>query len=201
MKKLVFLIITCFLFSIPNLAICDESTGNVNFFWGTKQLDDDDWKPTDEHEELGILMDFKQKGWPVSIAIGYLSSSDEATISVYFWDLGTVPFDMEAKTTELNFGIKKIWDDSPGLRPYIGCGLVLISTEIQMTGYFPGMDITVSDDDTAMGSWVEGGVYFTVSERFSIGFNLRLSQAEVTMFGVEGEAGGTHTGLLLGFTW
>ena len=63
------------------------------------------------------------------------------------------------------------------------------------------MDITTSESDTAMGSWVEGGIYFTVSERFNIGFNLRLSQAEVTLYGVEFEAGGTHTGLLLGFPW
>lgn len=202
MKKLVFLIITCFSLSIPNLAICGESTGNANFFLlGTKQLDRDDWEPIDKHDEIGILLDFKQKNWPVSMAIGYLSSYDSGTTSAYFPDLGTVTFYLWHETTELSFGIKKIWDGSPSLRPYIGCGLALISMEAEVTGYFPGMATTVSDNDTAMGFWIGAGVYFTVAESSNIGFNLRFSQAEVTMFGGEFEAGGTHYGLLLGFHW
>jgi len=198
MKKLLILIIMFFSFSIPNLAICEESTGNINFFlFGTKQLDDYDWEPVDKHEELGILLDFKQKSWPVSIAFGYLSSSDEQTGLFYLPEIGTFTADVEAETTELSFGIRKIFDDSPSVRPYIGCGLALISAEARVNAF----GTSISDNDTAMGFWIGGGVYFTVSEYFNIGFNLRLSQAEVTMFGVEGEAGGTHYGLLLGIPW
>jgi len=197
MKKLVFLIITCFLLSIPNLAICEEFTGNVNFFLGVKQLDEDDWEPLEEHDEYGISLDFKQKTWPVSIAIGYLSSSDEETVSMYVSGLGTVSFDMEAETTELSFGIRKIWDDSPSIRPYIGAGIALISAEAKGSA----LGVSVSDDDTATGFWLGAGLYFTISERFNIGFNFRWSKAEVTLYDVEAEAGGTHYGLLLGIHW
>lgn len=198
MKKVTILVIACFLFSIPNLAICGESTGNVNFFLlGVKQLDEDDWEPLEEHDELGISMDFKQKSWPVSMVIGYLSSSDEGTVSMYVSGLGTVSFDMEAETTELSFGVRKIFDDSPSVRPYIGAGIALISAEVKGSA----LGVSVSDDDSATGFWFGGGVYFTISEQFNIGFNLRLSQAEVTLYDVEGEAGGTHYGLLLGYHW
>ena len=199
MKKITFLVIACFLFSIPNLAICDESTGNVNLFWGTKQLDEDDCAPTDEHDELGILVDYKEKSWPVSIAISYLSSSDEQTADYdyYYNGVGIGTADLERKTTELSLGIRKIWDGSPSLRPYIGCGIALISAEFEASA----LGTSVSDDDTATGFWIAGGIYFTISESFNVGFEYRLSQAEVTLFDVEAEAGGTHTGLLFGFHW
>ncbi len=197
MKKITFLVITCFLFSIPNLAICDESTGNVNFFYGTKQLDEDDWEPTDKHDELGISVDYKEKSWPVSIAFGYLSSSDEATVYDYYSEIGTYSIDFEHQTTELSLGIRKIWDASPSLRPYVGCGIALISLEAKASA----LGVSVSDDDSVTGFWIGGGLYFTISKRFNIGFGYRLSQGEVTLFDTEAEAGGSHTGLFFGFHW
>ncbi len=199
MKKITFLVIMCFLFSIPNLGTCDESTGNVNLFWGVKQLDEDDWELCEKHDELGISLDYKKKSWPVSIVIGYLSSSDEQTARYCYYDngVGIVTAAYKVETTELSLGMRKIWDGSPAVRPYIGCGIAQISAEAKVS--FLG--ISVSDDDTATGFWIAGGIYFTISESFNVGFEYRLSQAEVTVDNVDVEAGGTHTGLLLGFHW
>lgn len=155
MRKVTIFVIACFLFSIPNLAICNESTGNINFFLGAKQLDEDDWEPVDEHDEVGILLDFRKKSWPVSLAIGYLSSSDEQTEALYYPGIGIYDTDFKGETTELSFGIQKIWDGSPSLRPYIGGGIALISAEFEGTIW----GISVSDDDTATGFWIGGGIY------------------------------------------
>ena len=197
MKKLVFLIITCFLFSIPNLAICEDWTGNINAFLGMKYLDEDDWEPIEEQEEFGVAVDFKKQDWPVSIAIGYLSSSGDETMLMYDPFLGTVPFDFEGETSELSFGIKKIWDHFPKARPFIGGGIALISAEAKGTA----LGISVSDDDDAIGVWIGGGVYWTLAQHFNIGFDLRWSKAEVTLFGIDAEAGGSHVGLLVGYHW
>jgi hypothetical protein len=108
MKKVTILVITCFLLSIPSLAICEESTGNINVLWGVKQLDEDDWGPLEEQDEFGISLDFKQTNWPVSIAIGYLSSSDEQEEDYYISGIGTVNAKLKGETTELSFGVRKI---------------------------------------------------------------------------------------------
>lgn len=203
MKKIVFLAITCFFLSVPGLAISDSSsnpgswTGNINAFLGMKYLDEDDWEPLEDQNEFGIKVDFKQQGWPVSIAIDYLSSSGDDTMLLYDPILGNVLFDFEGETSELCLGVRKIWDHSPKVRPFIGGGIAFINAEIGGRA----LGISVSDDDNVIGVWIGGGVYWTLAEHFNIGFNLRWSKAEVTLFGVGGEAGGNHVGLLLGYHW
>ena len=111
----------------------NEYTGNVNFFLGQKSLDSNDWEPLDEQGEFGVLVDWKQVSWPVSIAIDILVSADEATI------LGTP---VDAITSEINGGVRKIWEvTGSSVRPYIGGGLALISADIEVRDF-----ITVSDE-------------------------------------------------------
>lgn len=188
MRKIIFFIVVCFLLSIPSSAICDSWTGNINAFLGTKQLDKDDWEPLEEQSEFGVMVDFKKTNWPVSIAIDFLSSSDDTTIS---------GINLEGKTTEFAFGVRKIFDTSSNIRPFIGGGLANISAE--MSAQLGG--VSVSDDDSTMGFWLCGGIYWTFAESFNLGLHLRYSDAEVTMYNYTGEAGGTHTGLILGYHW
>ena len=143
-------------------------TGNVNFFLGQKSLDSDDW--------------------PVNVAIDILVSADEAT------ELG---IRFESITSEINGGVRKIWEVSgSSFRPYIGGGLAIISAELEGTSF-----TTVSDDDSSLGIWLNGGVYWTLGRSFNLGLDLRYSRAEVNIFGVDVEAGGTHAGLILGYHW
>ncbi len=163
-------------------------TGNVNIFAGYKNLDEDDWDPLDKQTELGIGVDFKQDGWPVSATVGYLRSSDDDS------EMG---IDIEGKTSELYLGVRKIWDTSPQLRPFVGGGLALVSAEMEAAA----LGIKVSDDDSGIGFWLSGGAYLTVSGSFNIGAELRYSKASVTLFNTDVEAGGVHYGLLLGYHW
>jgi len=159
-------------------------TGNVNFFLGAKALDEDEWEPVEEQTEFGVEIDFRQQNWPVSIAIDILGAADDNTFA---------GFDVESKTSELNIGVRKIWDKSPIVRPFIGGGVSFITGEFEAFG--------VSEDDSAIGFWLGGGVYWTLSEHFNLGMELKVSSAEVTLFGVDANAGGGHFGLLIGYHW
>jgi hypothetical protein len=72
----------------------------------------------------------------------------------------------------------------------------MINAEIEAEAY--GLSVSVDD---AVGFWIGGGVYWTLGEHFNIGFDVRWSKAEVTIDGLDFEAGGTHAGLLLGYHW
>jgi len=185
MKK-IYLTLVLMLFAIG--ANADPWTGNVNFFLGKKSVDSEDWAPVDDPVEFGVLVDFQPRDWPISVALDFLGSYDQIT-------QGGIKY--EGITSEFNAGVRKIWNVSgSNVRPYIGGGIAFIGAE------FKGTDFnTVSDDDNGTGIWLNGGVYWTLGRHFNLGLDLRYSQADVTLFGVEGEAGGTHAGLLLGYHW
>jgi len=183
-----------FLLSASVASAQDQWTGNINVFFGQKNLDKDDWEPVEEQSEFGIEVDFRKKDWPVNIAIDVLVSSDDQSIIDPFF--GQV--DLEGKTKEFNIGIRKIWDEHSSVRPFIGGGLSYIRAEAEAT--IPGLG-SASDSDTGVGIWLGGGVYFTLGEHFNLGVELKYSDADVTLFDVDAAAGGTHYGLLAGYHW
>jgi opacity protein-like surface antigen len=82
------------------------------------------------------------------------------------------------------------------IRPYIGGGLAFVNAEQKATtfSYIP-------DDDNGTGFWLNGGVCWTLGQSFNLGLDLRYTQADVTLFNVDGKAGGTHAGVILGYHW
>lgn len=176
----------------------DQWTGNMNLFLGQKNLDKDDWEPVEEQGEFGIELDFRKKDWPVSIAIDILSSSADDSVTVFDPLFGFVTVDVEGKTSEFNVGVRKIWEEHPTVRPFIGGGLSFIRAEMEVT--IPGFG-SASDSDTGVGIWLGGGIYLTMAEHFNLGVELKYSDANVTIADVDGTAGGTHFGLLAGYHW
>jgi len=135
-----------------------------------------------------VLVDFKQKNWPISIAIDILGSLDRETIS---------GVEIEGSTSEFDIGIRKIWEVSgSSIRPFIGGGLAYITAELESI-----TPVRVSVEDSGTGIWLNGGVYWTLGQHFNLGIQARYSKAEVTLFGIDGEAGGTHAGVMLGYHW
>jgi opacity protein-like surface antigen len=196
MKKGVMFVSRCcifvFLISIITIAGSEISafgqsdwTGNVNFFLGGKTLENE-WEPAEQQGEFGIEVDFRQQNWPVSIAIDLLVAAGEGNIGV---------LDYESRTSELNIGVRKIWDKSTHLRPFIGGGISFIS------GEFEWSTLRISEDDSAMGLWLGGGVYWALSEHFNLGLELKSSYAEINLGGLDVNAGGGHFGLLIGYHW
>ncbi len=167
-----------------------EWTGNLNVLLGAKALDKEYWEPADEQAELGVEIDLKKKDWPVSIAVDYLEAFGEG--EAY---LGYTAVTLESETSELNVGLRKIWDGSERTRPFIGGGLSFASAIARVRA--PGL--SASNSDKATGFWIGGGVYWLLGEGFNLGFEAKTSSAKV--FEGDGDAGGGHFGILLGWHW
>jgi hypothetical protein len=150
--------------------------GNVNFMYGHKSIDEV-WEPVEEQSEYGLMIDFKAENWPLSIALDLLFSDDSSD-------------GFDGETRELSLGVRKYFSVNDRFKPYVGGGLVHIYTEYGYSGY--------SDDDAAVGIWLSGGVLYTIAERLNIGVDLRYSDAEVTMWDLDVEAGGSHLLLFAG---
>lgn len=161
---------------------------NTNLTIGAKALDKDDWEPLESQTEMGLNVDFGKKTWPLSIDIGLLASTKEDDFD---------GDDIEGSTTELRVGIKKIWEPTPNMRPYIGGGLALIGAELKVSDG----DYSISADDEAVGGYVNGGICWTVGRHLNLGFDLGYSKATVTIADYEGEAGGGHALFLIGYHW
>ncbi|PLX74092.1 MAG: hypothetical protein C0615_09730 [Desulfuromonas sp.] len=194
MKKLSFFLFVLFSFSMITTAAASAS-GNINGFVGVKNLESDDWGLLDEHIELGVMADFAPAvDFPINFAFGILTSGDEETY--YDTVLGDY-IEVDGSTAEFSFGIRKyLGPRNSSFQPYIGGGLALIYAEREEVNGF----LTISDDDTSGGVWIDAGLMWTINH-FNVGLAARYSDAEVTLFGVDTEAGGEHLGLLVGYHW
>ncbi len=197
MKKIAILIALCLVLSVPTLAMSEGWTGNMNLLLGAKMLDEDDWEPVEEQAEFGISFDFRQEHWPVSITFAYLSSEEDGSAVVFVPGPGWTVGDFEAETQEINIGVKKIWDVTQVIKPFVGGGISFINAEFTGTA-FGG---TLSEDDDAVGIWVGGGIMFTLANHLNLGIQAGYSYAEVELFGVEANAGGSHGLFIVGFHW
>lgn len=172
-------------------------TGNANLTLGAKALEKDDWEPVEDQGEVGIRVDFRPVEWPVNLVVDLSISSGEDEETAFVPGVGFFKAEFDARTIEWNLGVRKIWEGAPHVRPYIGGGLAIIHAKVEAK--FGGF--SVDDDDTGLGFWLGGGVYWTLARHFNIGFDLRYSYAEVSLFGEDVNAGGGHAGLLLGYHW
>ncbi len=187
MKKKHFIVIAMVLFLSPFvLTHTAQAEGNINFMFGQKNLDSDDWEPVEDQMEFGLMFDYKPQTWPISIAVDVLYSEDDSSVSI---------FDVEGETLELNLGVRKYFPVTEQFKPYIGGGIAYIKGEVSASAF----GLTASGDDSDFGFWVSGGAVVTFAQRFNIGVDFRYSQAEITIEGVDGEAGGTHILAFAGF--
>jgi len=173
-----------------NATVSDDFTGNISGYLGQKLLDDKDWGELDSQGSLGMIFDFKKQSWPVSIALDVIISGNEDTEN---------GIKTEAGTMEVDLGVRKIFElSNSSIQPYIGGGIAIIGAGSRnRTG-----DVTLSDeDDTGTGAWIGGGMYYAATKSLNIGLDLRYSEAEVTLFDEDREAGGFHTGVTVGYHW
>ena len=167
----------------------DNWSGGVNIMLGAKGLDDNDWGVNDSQGAIGVMTHFKRNDWPVSIAIDVYGAGDTD---------GSGTNKREGYTGGLHAGVRKIWDfEGKNIHPFISGGIASIGAE-QRRGDGASQ---VKQDDSAVGLWVSGGAYWTLGDMWNIGLETRYTQAEVTLFGQDVEAGGVYTGLLLGLNW
>lgn len=187
--SLIELAVTAALILTLPLAQASDWTGNVGGSIGSKNLDDDDWPSLDSMGSVGFLVDIKKQGWPVSITYDLIASGDTHKRG---------DTKDEAYTLENHFGIRKTFElTDSDMRPYIGGGVTVISAEIKSKT----AGVSNKDDDDATGYWLGAGWYVGVSDNIDIGFDVRYSEAEVTIFDQDREAGGFHYAANASYHW
>lgn len=192
----VFLLLAAMALMIPSAV---GATGNVNVFFGSKTLDEDDWAPLEEQAEFGVQFDIAHEDWPVNIAVNFFTSEENSGDDI----LGLFA-DYWAETQELQIGVKKIWDAGFKAHPFVGGGAALVRGEfsgrVSSGPYYTGR---ANDSDTGLGAWANAGVFWTFGSRkgFNIGVEAAWSKADLELFGEDVDGGGTHLGLIMGFHW
>jgi len=168
--------------------------GNVNFVVGQRSLDEDDWAPVEDQDLIGVNVSFGAESWPISLVAGFHRSEDDQA----FFDPFFGPVSLDVETTELSFGVMKIWDQYPTTRPFIGGGLSLIEADVEGTVF----GFTASDDDNSEAFYINGGVFWRIGERFNIGVDVRLLfGSDIDIAGVSADVDYEQFGLILGWGW
>ncbi|MDH4229250.1 MAG: porin family protein [Nitrospirota bacterium] len=159
-------------------------TGNINLFLGGKTLDEADWYPVEKHGEIGLVADIGNPQSLASLEVRLLSSSSDTVL-----DLGTLSI-YELTTSELDLGGRFTFVNMSNMRPYLAGGLAMVTAEPSVNGF------TVSDSGT--GVWLAGGIYWIIGHSLNLGFDYMVSHANVTIVGVNADAGGGHFNFLVG---
>lgn len=203
MRKSLACIIICLTMICPAVATAQQSekphgwTANANLFIGAKFLEGDNWEPLDRPAEVGVLLDFRPKNWWINFAIDFLYARDQEDIDVMDLGIGTYTVKVESQVMEFNLGLRKIWESSEYIRPFIGGGMAIINGRIESST----MGVSAADEDTGLGFWVDTGLYVIFSKRFNFGIEGRWSKAEVDLYDRDARVGGWHIGTIFGLHW
>ena len=169
------------------VANADDLSGHISGFFGGKKLKSSDWPDLDMHFSMGVFFDIKKDSWPISIVLD-LTDTGGKNKHDGLEDLG--------HTTEYHLGIRKIFiNQQSNIQPYIGDGVSFMYAEQELETIIT----TTTQDDSAVGSWVGAGMYYEINPRFVLGFDVRYSHGEVTLFNKERNAGGMHAGFIVGY--
>lgn len=164
-------------------------TGNLNFIAGSKQLISENWGLGIYNfvNEFGAELDFRHRSWPLSLDIGYLTG--EATTGLFG--------NLNAKISELSFGLKKNIKPLSFLNINISGGVVMVDAEID----FIILKTKITDEDQTTGYYVSFGMNWILFKRLNIGYQARLTKADMDLFGATRDAGGVHSLFLIGFNF
>ena len=182
------LIVVIALATAPALA-----EGNANFLIGVRQLDEDLWDPLDQQVVGGGTVDFGGADWPIHLETGFYGSSDKEDDDSLL--LGA---EVTVNVAEFFFGVNKTWEPGGNIRPYVGGGLASAAADVEIDTSIGDVD----DDDSSLGAYVHGGVFWRLGKRFNIGFDARvLTGTDLTLFDEDFDVDYFQGGLVLGFGW
>ena len=165
----------------------DELSGHIGGYIGLKNMDSSDWPDLDKHFSMGVIFDIKKNSWPISIVLEIMDTGGKHK-HTGMEDLG--------HTTEYHLGIRKIFmNQNSKIQPYIGGGVSFMYAELE----FEENNMTMTEDDSDVGSWFGAGMYYEINPSFVLGLDVRYSYGEVTLFNKERNAGGIHVGVTGGY--
>jgi opacity protein-like surface antigen len=136
---------------LPGFAAGANITGTVGF----RQLDADQWSPTETEAMFGVLADFSFWEAPLHIELGLRGSGDS----------GNRNGDrLKQSVGDFSAGIAVI-PDYGYMRPYVSFGLAAVEVENKLNGN--------SESDSSAGWYVGGGVLWRMAPNFDVGVDAR----------------------------
>ena len=191
LRFLVLALLGIVVIAVPTAA---RASGDVNFVYGQRSLDEDFWEPTEDQTVIGAEIDFGGEHWPVNIAVGYWTSEDDGTLAS-FPILGAV--DLDAELSEWSIGVHKVWKAGIA-RPFVGGGVSFLDADADVSSNLGD----ASDSDSTNGIYVEGGIFWRLGSAFNLGLHGRILEGtDLTLFDQDGDADYWQIGGLLGFGW
>jgi opacity protein-like surface antigen len=155
--------------------------GSFSIFYGSKFLSDD-WGEANTQDEFGFALAIGGETWPVLVVLERIITADLGLLDV-------------ETTEEFSLGLRRTWKvgEERRFRPFLSGGLAHASG-------FVGAGIgntVVSEDDGAMGFYLDGGLQFEIVDHVQLLGEVRYSHAE----GDSAPLGGTHVAGGLGYCW
>ena len=155
----------------------------ATFYLGQRSLDDDDWDPVEDQGVFGL--EFSHRVSNVGWEVGFMGSSDTGRA-------GSTK--TEGQMKELYGGLRVGFGDDV-VRPYVGVGVSLFSSELKVSG-------SNSDDDTGVGAYVHGGVTVDLNPSVYVGLDVRaLLGPELSVSGFDRDTDYRQIALVLGFAF
>lgn len=168
-------------------------TANVSGLIGQASMEKQDWEEQ-HHAQVGVIADFRMKNWPVSIAADVLVSSEKNDARKSDGSKKT----LYAGVNTTYLGLRKIWQlNDTSFHPYLGGGLAFTHA------YKETLKNNKKEDETddGVGGWIGTGVYWRFTDHWNLGFDLRYTNADVTLSDRSVDTGGMRYGLSAGYHW
>lgn len=196
MKHIRFLSLISLIMSTNLCLAQSQSIVNISGIYGSKTLDSSEWRGVDKQGQFGLVTDYRRESWPLSLVLdAFISFGDDRGRDD---SKGDPSSNIDAATSAIHLGVRKIFTMANlPISPYLGGGLALTSGSQEMIVN----EALVDESDAANGYWVGMGVYWRPIKHLSLGVDARYSNASITLFDDETNAGGQQVGVTLGYHW
>ena len=171
---------------------------SVSGFIGHSQVSSDwrdEFNVDDSVNVFGVFSDHRIDDWPLAIAI-----------DGFFWgDLDSERAansdqqpEYEATGAQLHLGVRKYWPVTHNFHVYTAGGPAFIRGSVSEDFDVGG---SKDDSDSVTGAWISVGTRWDASNHLHLGFDIRVSNGEIELFGDDIAAGNTTAGLFIGYRW
>ena len=179
-------------------------SGNINLIFGGEQMWGSRWEPSDRHYELGVKIDIRPPGWPVSLAVdfshGWRVNAVTRLVGIPPF-LFPVDFIYDSSVAEIDMGVRYVYEGFKNFRPFAGGGLAFIHGRVVIFNTLANF-VETQVDDWGEGGWAEVGAYWTVLDHLNLGLSVKASWAQIRLEGFMLDitsVGGVRVGLFTGY--
>jgi len=186
MKKTTILLFTLASILNTNLALASDAPFVFKTLIGSKSLEST-WDKDDRMDTIGFQMTYFPAESSLGIALDLYGSGNEEQGSTT----------SETTVAEANLGAR--WQSqvfsNQSLLPYLGAGISFVEVKKEVTA----SGLKTIYDDSGIGYWIGGGIDYVFYSHWSIGFDVRFSNVDVTMNNKEIDAGGMNWAASIGY--